>query len=323
MHKSAQAAGHGNDPGGKLANSNASGVSVVREFPRRLTGGAIALALFVSMLWGGNVAGLKVGLATFPPFWSAFWRMLLGLAVLLAWAAFNRTDLRLRTGEGRSLTLLGLLFSAQIALLNFGTQYSSPAYAVVLVNANPLFANIIGHFLPLEQRLSVARVLGLTIAFGGLCWVMLGEPDAALAPHPFLGNALTAVSACLLGLRMLFTRHLVQSIPPLRAIVWQVAVSLPVFLVAAVLVEPTVLKEVAWPAIAALFYTGAIVAGFCFVMWADLLKRYSAGTLSMFSFTVPFFGIAASAVMFGEPVTARLLVGAVMVTLGIGIVSRV
>ncbi|MEZ5356643.1 MAG: DMT family transporter [Bryobacteraceae bacterium] len=319
MHKSAQAAGHGNDPGGKLANSNASGVSVVREFPRRLTGGAIALALFVSMLWGGNVAGLKVGLATFPPFWSAFWRMLLGLAVLLAWAAFNRTDLRLRTGEGRSLTLLGLLFSAQIALLNFGTQYSSPAYAVVLVNANPLFANVIGHFLPLEQRLSVARVLGLTIAFGGLCWVMLGEPDAALAPHPFLGNALTAVSACLLGLRMLFTRHLVQSIPPLRAIVWQVAVSLPVFLIAAILVEPTVLKEGFAGHRRRLLHG----LGFCFVMWADLLKRYSAGTLSMFSFTVPFFGIAASAVMFGEPVTARLLVGAVMVTLGIGIVSRV
>ncbi len=289
----------------------------------RLTWGATALALFVSLLWGGNVAGLKLGLGTFPPFWSAFWRMALALAVLVAWARLEGVTLRLRDGEGWNLAKLGVLFAAQIALLNFGTQFSSAAYAVVLVNANPLFANLIGHFLPLEPRLTGARVLGLAVAFGGLWWVMLGDPDARQASQPVLGNLLTAGSACLLGIRLLYTRHLVQSIPPLRAVVWQVGVSVPLFLLAAALTEPVLLRAVAWPAVAAIVYQGIVVAGFCFVMWASLLRRYSAGTLSMFSFTIPFFGIAASAVMFGEPVTARLVAGALMVTLGIVIVSRV
>ncbi|MEZ5399514.1 MAG: DMT family transporter [Bryobacteraceae bacterium] len=290
---------------------------------QRLTWAAAGEALLVSLLWGGNVAGLKLGLATFPPFWSAFWRMALGLAVLGAWARLQGLALGVRRREFRNLSLLGALFAAQIALLNFGTQHTSPAYAVVLVNANPLFANLIGHFLPLEPRLTPARVAGLAIAFGGLCFVMLGNPEASLAPDPMLGNLLTAASSCLLGIRLLYTRHLVQSIPPLRAIVWQVGLSLPMFLIPALLLEPPALRPVEWPAVSAIVYQGAVVAGICFVVWASLLKRYSAGTISMFSFTIPFFGMAASALLFAEPVTGRLVAGAAMVTLGIVIVTRV
>jgi drug/metabolite transporter (DMT)-like permease len=288
-----------------------------------LTVAAAAEALLVSFLWGGNVAALKLGLDTFAPFWSAFWRMALAFAVLAAWAKWQGMALGVGARDRRNLAILGVLFAAQIALLNLGTKYTSPAYAVVLVNANPLFANLIGHFLPLEPRLTPARLLGLAVAMTGVCWVMLGEPVASLAPEPMLGNVMTTVSAGLLGIRLLYTRHLVQSIPPLRAIVWQVGLSAPLFLVAAAALEPPVLGQVAWPAVAAIVYQGVVVAGFCFVVWASLLRNYSAGTISMFSFTIPFFGMAASALLFGEPVTGRLIAGAAMVTIGIVIVSRV
>jgi drug/metabolite transporter (DMT)-like permease len=274
------------------------------------------------MLWGGNVIGIKAGLETFPPFWSAFWRMLLGLPVLLIWAGIEKAPLQPSRRDVQPLALLGVLFAVQISLLNFGTEFSSPAYAVVLVNANPIFANLIGHFVPFEPRLRRKRVIGLAIAFLGLCWVILGEPDERLAARPLLGNILTTVSACALGVRMLYTRHLVQSIPPVRAIVWQIAISLPLFLAMALILEPPLLQPVAWPAVAAVVYTGTIVAGFCFLAWASLLRHHSAGTLSMFSFTIPFFGILLSALLFGEPISTRLVAGAVVVTAGIVVVTR-
>ena len=51
------------------------------------------LALCVSILWGGNIVAIKLGLGTLPPFWSAFWRFLLGGATVLVWAWIKRADL--------------------------------------------------------------------------------------------------------------------------------------------------------------------------------------------------------------------------------------
>ncbi|MBK7927792.1 MAG: DMT family transporter [Bryobacterales bacterium] len=280
------------------------------------------LALLVSLLWAGNVAALKLGLVVFPPFWNAFWRMLFGIAALLAWAWWRRIPLRPPPAERRRLVQLGLLFAVQIALLNAGADLTSPAYAVVLINAHPIFANIFGHFAAHEQRLGGVRLAGLTLAFAGMCVLVLGKPAVALAPNPLLGNAMLAVSAALLGLRGVYTRQLVQGIDPVRALTWQCLVSTAVFLIAAALFEPMLLGPPTPIAVGGLAYQGIIVAGFCFVVWTELLRRHSAGTLSMFAFTIPFFGVLVSAAIFGEAVTPRIILSGAMVTLGIGIVTR-
>ena len=72
----------------------------------------------------------------------------------------------------------------------------------------------------------------------------------------------------------------------------------------------------------ALLYQGVVIAGVCFVGWTMLLKHHSPGTLSMFGFTAPLFGIFLSALFFGEAITARLWIGLVAVTAGILLVTR-
>jgi len=279
------------------------------------------LALLVSLFWAGNVAALKLGLVVFPPFWNAFWRMLFGIAALLAWAWWRGIPLYPAPVERRRLAQLGLLFAVQISLLNGGADLTSPAYTVVLINAHPIFANLFGHFAAHEQRLGGLRLAGLALAFAGMCVLVLGKPAAALAPNPLLGNAMLAGSAALLGLRSVYTRQLVQGIDPVRAIAWQSIISTALFLFVAALFEPMRLGPATVVSVSALAYQGIIVAGFCFVVWTELLRRHSAGTLSMFAFTIPFFGVLVSAAIFGETVTPRIIVSGLMVTAGIGIVT--
>ena len=90
----------------------------------------------------------------------------------------------------------------------------------------------------------------------------------------------------------------------------------------AALLEPTHTQPITWAPVAAIFYQGAVIAGFCFVVWTTLLKKHSASTLSMFGFLVPFFGVFLSALVFGEEVQPHLLIGAGLVTVGIIIVTR-
>ena len=280
-----------------------------------------ALALLVSIFWAGNVAALKLGLEVFPPFWNAFWRMIFGIVALLIWGWMKRIPLWPFAGEWRRLTQLGLLFAAQIMLMNSGADLTSPAYGIVLINAHPLFANLFGHFAAHEQRLGPVRLLGLALAFSGMCVLVLGKPESSLASNPLFGNALLVCSAALLGLRSVYTRRLVQGIDPVRAITWQCNVSTFVFLIAAMALEPLRLGPATPVSVGALAYQGIVVAGFCFVVWTELLRRHSAGTLSMFAFTIPFFGVIVSALIFGEAITPRIVLAGAMVTAGIAIVT--
>jgi drug/metabolite transporter (DMT)-like permease len=149
-----------------------------------------------------------------------------------------------------------------------------------------------------------------------------GQNASSLAPNPLMGNLLLVLSALLLGVRQVYTRWLVQEIEPTRTVVWQMAWSVPLFLAIAAASEPPVYGRVTRQAIAAIAYQGAVVAGICFIVWAELLKRHAAGTLSMFAFLVPITGIALSSLFFGEPMRVTLLAGGFLVLVGVYAVTR-
>ena len=278
-------------------------------------------ALAISALWGGNVVALKVGLGTFPPFWSAFWRMSSGLPVIAWWARILGSPLKPAPGEWKELMTLGAVFAIQISILNFGVNLTSAAYAVVLMNSNPVFTNLIAHFFVPGDRVSKTRALGLAVAFAGICFAFLGEPESRLASNPLLGNTLATLTAMIFGARMVFTQRLVQRIEPLRAIFWQVAFSTPCFLLAATLIEEPLLGPLAAAPIAAILYQGVIVAGGCFVVWVRLLRKTPPGVLSVFAFPTPIFGVIASAFIFSEKLGPELMAGVVAVAAGILIVT--
>ena len=275
------------------------------------------IVLGATVLWSGNVVALKLGLETFPPFWSGFWRMLVGTLTVGAWAWVRGNSLVPGRDEWRPLLILSALFTVQIMMLNTGVDFTSPAYGIVLLNSNPVFANLLGHFFVPGDRLSARRVIGLAVAFTGVCSVFLGRPDVSLAPYPIWGNVLVTLSALLLGARLVYTQRLVQRIDPIRPVFWQMALSLPPFLAAGTFLEPPATQAVSSVAVAAILYQGMIIAGLCFVVWTTLLQHHSPGSLSMFTFAAPFFGIVFSSVFYGEAMTARLWLGVAAVTAGI------
>ena len=288
-----------------------------------LSARSVTLAVLVSILWGGNLVSIRIGVDSVPPLWSAFWRMALGVVVVTAWTLRSGLKVRPAKGEGWPLFILGALFTAQVGLLNSGTPMTSPAFGVVILNSYAVFANITGHFFPgMEKPLNGVRALGLALALAGVAVLTFGQGASSLAPDPLKGNLLLILSALLLGIRQVYTRWLVQRIDPARTVVWQLGWSVPLFFVLAVISEPPVYGHVTREAIAAICYQGFIVAGICFIVWAELLKRHPAGTLSMFAFLVPITGIALSSFFFGEPVRATLFAGGVLVLAGVSAVTR-
>jgi drug/metabolite transporter (DMT)-like permease len=71
-----------------------------------------------------------------------------------------------------------------------------------------------------------------------------------------------------------------------------------------------------------MLYQSVIIAGFSFILWTLLLKRYSASKLSVFIFIMPIFGVGLSALMLHDQVTAYIIIGTILVTSGIYLVNK-
>jgi len=253
--------------------------------------------------------------------------MLLGAIFVSLWALRQRVSLRHARGETGPLLVLGTLFTLQIALLNSASPLTSPAYGVVILNGYAIFANLIGplaarysHGVISEEPLTLMRLLGLVLAVAGMVWLAIGHPDTKLAPHPLLGNLLMVASSFLLGIRQVYTRWLVQTVDPVRSVVWQMLLSVPLFLLFAAFTEPPVVGGVTWQAVAAISYQGLVVAGICFIVWTHLLRKHAAGTLSMFAFIVPICGIVLSSRIFGETLHSELVAATALVLTGVFVV---
>jgi drug/metabolite transporter (DMT)-like permease len=280
------------------------------------------LALLISILWGANLVALKLGMQAIPPFWSAFWRMLISLPVIAVWAGAEGMQLWPRDDEWRPFVVLGVLFFCQISLLNMGTYLTSAAYAAVLLNSHPIFTSLLSHYFTPGDRLSLARVAGLAVAFAGICLLFFGKPEARFAPQPLLGNLIATLSACVVGVRAVVTKRVAQASDVTRLLFWMLIVSLPLFLACALLFEPMLIGPLTWEPITALLYQSIVVAGFCFVFWTRLLRDHSPGIISMFAFPTPIFGVLFSALVFSERLAPLLIVGVAAVVAGILIVAR-
>ncbi len=275
----------------------------------------------LSAMWGLNIVGIKVTLAAFSPIWSAFWRILMGWPVLWIWARVGQVRLALDRGEARKLVMLAGLFVVQISMLNTTIYWTSAAFAAVLLNAAPVFINLIAHFAVPGDRLSIRRVTGLALGLGGVAIALLGKPEASLAPHPTLGNMLALGTAAIIGSRMIYTQRLVQDIDPIKAMFWQCGLSLPMFLAWAALTGPMMVGPLTARPILALLYCSVCVVGIAFVLWTRLLEANPPGLISVFVFPTPLFGVLFSALIYGERLAAELVIGLAGVTLGILVVQ--
>ncbi len=283
---------------------------------------AVAMALAINILWGANPVAVKLGLAAFPPLWSAFFRFAIGIVCIALWARINGIRLWPEYREWPGLFVLAALFMTQIAMMNFGINLTSGAAAAVITATVPLFAGIFAHFMIAGDRLSLVKTTGLLIAFLGVALVLTGGriPDEFTRAN--LGDLILLVSTILLGGRMIFTARLVSKIEPTRVVLWQMLLSLSGFAIGAALWEDIVWERVGWLPIGALVYQGAVIAGLAFMVNAWLIKRYSPSVIVGFAFISPISGVTLSALLLGDPLTWDLAAGTVAVGIGLIILAR-
>lgn len=279
------------------------------------------IVLLLAALWGGNVVAIKIGLRGIPPLAAAGIRFAVALPLIALWARLRRIPLKPRAGEIIPILVVGLIFTVQIALLNWGTRLTLAGRAAVILHTYPVFVAFLAHFMIPGDRLTWYKLVGMIVAFAGIVAVFW-EKLAIGTGGTVSGDLLCLGSGFLLGLLNVLIKRTVQTIDEARLLVWEMIIAVPLFFTLHALFDGGSALVFSPDVITALFYQVVIVGVFCFLTWFSILKRHSPSRLTVLFFTAPLWGLLASYLLLGEGISIGLAVGAGMVALGILLVNR-
>ena len=98
--------------------------------------------------------------------------------------------------------------------------------------------------------------------------------------------------------------------------------SLPCFFLLSFFLESGVDYQLSISGGIAIFYQGLVIAGFCFVGWTSVLKKYSPSKLVVLFFSTPLFGVLLSYLFLKDEVGPSLIIGVALVAFGIYMVNK-
>jgi len=284
---------------------------------------AIGLMLIVCAVLGIQQVALKSVAGDMSPVLQLAIRS--GIAALLLGCVMWWRKERFALTDGTMLPglSLGLLFSLEYLFLGEGLRHTSASRMVVFLYSAPLVSAAVLHFMRREERLATVQWAGVFIAFAGLtlAFLVAGDDSGGAMQSQLWGDFLGLMAGVAWGLSTVVVRTTsLATISATRTLMYQLVVAVVALLLAAAILDQTSFT-LSGALLGSLLFQGIVVAFGSFLVWLLLLKRYVASELGVLLFMTPIFGVTFGVILLDEPVRGIFVVGAVMVMVGIVLVS--
>lgn len=280
----------------------------------------------LACMWGSSFLFIRLGLEGFSPPQVVLGRLTVGALVLgtIVWLA--GTALPRRPTVWAHLALMGLVGNvAPWLLLAWGQQFIASGLAGVLNAATPLFTTLFASLALADERLPASRAFGVGLGFVGVVLVInpfdAGQASPLTASIP--GQLACVGAAACYGVGFVYTRRFLANHghSPLALAAGQLACGAATLWILVPLVWRAPL-EPGGAAIASVAALGVIGTGLAYLLYYRLLSELGATRTSTTIYLIPLVAVTLGVVVLGEPVTASMLAGAVVVVIGVAMAQR-
>lgn len=289
-----------------------------------LDGLAVATLVMCCALWGLNQVATKIALSEVPPLLQAGVRSVCAALLVLVWCKWRGLKLFERDGSLPGGLLAGLLFGLEFACIFAGLQFTAASRMIVFIYLSPFVVALGMPFIAKTERLRPVQMLGLLLAFSAVAWAFSESFVSHTAPpRQWLGDGLGVLAALFWGSTTLSIRATkLSSVIGEKTLFYQLCVSGAGLLLAAWLVGEPLPVTISPQVLSMMIFQIVVVTFVSYLLWFRLIRQYPATMLASFTLLTPLFGLAAGALLLGEPVTARLVVALIAVAVGIVLVNR-
>ncbi len=283
----------------------------------------------LGIIWGSSFLLIRVGVEELSPFQLVFIRTLIAAVglnlVLLARGKhlpFNRRALL-------PLLIIGVGNTAiPFALITWGEQTVTSSVAAVLQSVATLFTAVVAHFVFADERLTLQKIIGLIVGFAGVAVITLVGSGAQGFSVEVVGALAIVLASVFYAVFTTYSRVQIKNrFEPMMvsagAMTFAAIVS-GIAMIAAPFLNgqaPTPLDQVSSDALIAVVLLGLLNTFIAYTLFYWIVQKLGAARSAMVTYIVPGVGVVLGALVLGEPITAGLIVGALLILAGIAVVN--
>jgi drug/metabolite transporter (DMT)-like permease len=278
--------------------------------------------LLLGSIWGSSFLWIKIALDELGPFTLVGFRLLFGALGMLLVLLVRRPAFPRDSKTWLMLALMGLTNTAlPFVLISWGEIMIDSSVASILNSTTPLFTLVIAHFFLSDERMTVPRALGLVLGFVGI--LLLFSRDLGLQGFQtgLMGQAAVLAAAISYAGSSVFARRAFRKVPLLiQAAVPLFAADVLIWGGALAIESPLKLPDlpITWIALVWLGLLGSCVA---YLLYFYLINNEGSTRSTLVTYMFPVIGVALGVLFLNEQLDMRLIIGALMVVAGIGVVN--
>jgi drug/metabolite transporter (DMT)-like permease len=280
------------------------------------------------LLWGRAFPFVKVryvelGIGQGEPFvliLFAGYRFVLAALLILLFMKLLGRSAGYQKGTLLRISRIGLFQTLlQYVCFYYGMSGSTGVQGSIIAGTTSFFQIVLAHYLYTGDRITLRKVIGLIVGFAGV--VLVGMSKGELTPSFGLAELFLLVAMFFGALGNVLSKKESDHLDILYMTGYQMLLG-GVALVAigamgAGFMPFTFTVSAAWM----LLYL-ALLSALGFVIWNTVMKYNQVGSISMYLFLIPVFGVFLSATLLGEELHLFIWLALALVVGGIVIVNR-
>jgi drug/metabolite transporter (DMT)-like permease len=278
------------------------------------------ILLGLGFMWGTSYVFIKLGVQTLPTFTLIAARLGIGLALLATVVALAGERLPREPRIYGHLVVMSVVnIVLPFALITTAERSVDSALAAVLNGAVPLFVIVLAALFLNDEPLTVNRLIGLGVGYLGV--IVLVSRSLGASSSTLTGELALVLSTVAYGAGAVYARRNVRGLRPMIPALFQVGFAFVIVAVIALFTERP--WAVTWTpnALVAVVWLGVFGSGLAYLANFRLLARIGATRTSLVAYLLPIVGIISGALMFGEVVDVRIVIGTILIIAGVALVN--
>ena len=275
----------------------------------------------VCLIWSSVWLFIKLGLHDLPPISFAGMRLVIAVTILLPITFVQRSRLPRRARDFALITVTGLLLlSLNYGLLYWGAQHISSGLTALLQSATPVFGLLLAHCFVPHERITLLKLAGLGLGIAGVAIIFSNQLQLA-GRTAFLACAAVVAGAVCVAAAYVLVKAYGSHLHPTMLITGQMLCGLVPLVIIGFITEGNPLAF-RWTAKAVVSLLYLALAGSILAFWLNywLLARMDATKVMLMGIAETLLAVALGAIILGEKITGRTLVGGACILLSVWLV---
>ena len=280
----------------------------------------ILVYILLCLIWGSTWIGIKIGLTDAPPIWSAAFRFILAVALLVIVNAVTGQKYPkgwrniVRVAWPGLFTYLGSYTATYL-----GSQYISSAIASILFAVFPFMTMLLMIVMLKNERISLRSVLGVVVGFAGVVLIFAEPMD--YGSNAAFGMLMMLLSPLAAAFGTVTVKAHLKDEDVFPMVTLQMAVGAIFLTLIAALVEDIALFQVTAKSVGAIVLLAVFGSVIAFTAYYWLLKRLPLITMSLIALITPIVAVCLGYFVLDEVLTTQDYMGAALVLTGVAVVN--